>query len=181
MSDSQFNKEPKDTLLTQDTGNFSCVSLDCEFDEYTKDLDLNKVVFGLDEDRCYESLAKFLSFSIKCFKQDGVIMEVTLGHHLCRPSPIGWILNGGTSLALAEVAAALASYARCQKGFHPVGSAISANHISMAKLGEKIKVIATALHVGKTTHVVNVDIKASDGRLISTARVTNTIISTNGL
>ena len=50
----------------------------------------------------------------------------------------------------------------------------------MAKLGEKLTVTATALHVGKTTHVVNVDITALDGRLISTARVTNTIISPTG-
>lgn len=180
MCDSQFKHEHDDAQLAQEMGNFSCVSSDCEFDEHTKGYDLDKAIFGLSEDRGHDSLSKILSFSIKRFKQEGVTMEVTLGHHLCRPSPIGWILNGGTSLALAEVAAGLASFALCPKGSHPVGSAVSANHTSMAKLGEKLTVTATALHVGKTTHVVNVDITALDGRLISTARVTNTIISPTG-
>jgi 1,4-dihydroxy-2-naphthoyl-CoA hydrolase len=35
---------------------------------------------------------------------------------------------------------------------------------------------ATALHLGRTTHLWNVDIKTENGRLVSTVRVTNFIV-----
>lgn len=158
----------------------SCVSELCEFDEVTKNHDLDRALFGLAEDREFDSLSRSLGFKVTRYTQSGVTLKVELTHGVCRPSPIGWILNGGTSLALAEIAAGLASFALCPKHSHPVGSAVSANHTSMAKLGETLTVNAVALHVGKTTHVVNVDITAEDGRLVSTARVTNTIISPQG-
>ncbi len=158
----------------------TCVSEQCEFDEVTKCHDLDRALFGLSEDREYESLSRTLGFKVTRYTQAGVTFKVELVHRVCRPSPIGWILNGGTSLALAEIAAGLASFALCPKDSHPVGSAVTANHTSMAKIGEVLTVTAEALHVGKTTHVVNVDITAEDGRLVSTARVTNTIISPQG-
>lgn len=35
---------------------------------------------------------------------------------------------------------------------------------------------AKALHLGRSTHLWNVDITAADGRLISTVRVTNFVV-----
>ena len=40
--------------------------------------------------------------------------------------------------------------------------------------------VATLLHRGRSTHLWNVDILAEDGRLVSTARVLNHIVSLDG-
>lgn len=89
--------------------------------------------------------------------------------------PFGF-LNGGASLALAENLAGLGSWQLCNKnGEVPFGMQVSGNHISTAPVGDTVTAVATLLHKGKSSHVWNVDISTSDGRLVSTARVINAI------
>ena len=88
--------------------------------------------------------------------------------------PLGF-LHGGASLALAETVASAASFLLVDiEKYIVFGSQVSANHLSTIREG---MVIAKAelLHQGKTTHVWNVNITDNKGKLISTARVTNSI------
>jgi len=91
----------------------------------------------------------------------------------------GGILHGGANLALAETIAGLGSILLVDsREYDARGIQVTANHISAATEG---RVVATAkiIHPGKQTHVWNVDITRNDGKLISTARVTNMIVKKN--
>lgn len=91
--------------------------------------------------------------------------------------PFG-VLCGGASLAFAEILAGYGSYLTLPEGFIPVGSSVFGNHVSSVKKGPGVFVYAeaSALHLGKSTHLWNVDIKTEEGRLVSSVRVTNFIV-----
>lgn len=93
--------------------------------------------------------------------------------HVCQPFGI---LHGGASIALAESAAGKGSLFNCQPGEMPAGFQVSCNHIASAKEGETLNAIATIKHKGKTTHLWNVEISTSEGKLISSVRVLNMIL-----
>ena len=89
------------------------------------------------------------------------------------------ILHGGASAALAETAASFASqiHARAvhgELGF-AVGTELSISHISSATSGT-VTAEARAVHLGGSSTVHLVELRAEDGRLISTSRVTNRIL-----
>ena len=89
--------------------------------------------------------------------------------------PFG-ILHGGATIALAESVAGKGSLFICGEHEIPVGTQISCNHISAAKVGEVVYAMGTILHSGATIHVWNVDVTNSEGKLISSIRVSNTIL-----
>ena len=92
-----------------------------------------------------------------------------------RTSQLFGFLNGGASLALAENVAGLASLHLCKHNSITLGMNVSGTHVSPAKLGDTVTATATLVHQGVTMHLWNVDIHSSDGRLVSTVRVTNAI------
>ena len=107
--------------------------------------------------------------------------EVTLAAQHCRCSPLGYILHGGTSLAIAESIAGFGSMLLCHalgyKTLTPLGVSVTANHISMARYRERLLIKATALQQGHTLHVWNVDLLHSrNASLVSSVRVTNALI-----
>lgn len=86
------------------------------------------------------------------------------------------ILSGGASLAFAETLGGLGSSLLVDnQKYHVVGAQLSANHVGMATHG-KVTGEARIVHQGKKTHVWNIDIKNEEGKLVSTARLTNMII-----
>ena len=91
--------------------------------------------------------------------------------------PFG-ILNGGASLALAEIVAGHGSVPLCAPNEMPCGIQVSANHVGMVRVEEGAFVTATGtiVHRGRTTHIWNIDITNQTGKLISTARVVNQIV-----
>ncbi|MGL5273404.1 MAG: PaaI family thioesterase [Phocaeicola sp.] len=103
-----------------------------------------------------------------------VCAEMPVDHRTCQP--YGY-LNGGASLALAEICAGHGSMHICPANSYPCGVQVSGNHIAPVPVGEKVVATATLIHKGKTTHVWNVDIKNQQEKLISTARIVNYIVS----
>ena len=89
--------------------------------------------------------------------------------------PFGF-LSGGASLALAENVAGVGSSALCP-GCACVGIEVSGSHVKAGAEGDTVTAYARMLHKGTTLHVWNVDIKDSQGDLISNVRVTNYVIS----
>ncbi len=84
------------------------------------------------------------------------------------------VLHGGATIALAETAAGVASNILCEEGDQCFGLQISASHLSSAKIGDTVRAIASRVHIGRSTHVWDVNITSmEDDRLISTVRVTN--------
>lgn len=90
--------------------------------------------------------------------------------------PFG-LLSGGATMALAETLAGLGSMLCCREGQMAVGMQVSANHVSPAHKGDVVHGTATPLHLGRGSHVWNVDVHTSAGRLVSTIRVVNTVIT----
>lgn len=89
--------------------------------------------------------------------------------------PFG-ILHGGASVAFAETLGSIASYAIiADSGRQAVGLEINANHIRAVKEGfvyGKIK----PLHIGRKTHVWQIDITNEEEKLVCTCRLTIMII-----
>ena len=88
--------------------------------------------------------------------------------------PFGF-LSGGASLALAENVAGVGSSALCP-GCACVGIEVSGSHVKAVAEGDTVTAYARLLHQGTTLHVWNVDIKDTQGDLISNVRVTNYVI-----
>jgi len=89
--------------------------------------------------------------------------------------PFG-LLHGGATLALAESVAGEGSMILCGPEEVAAGVQVSCNHISSAREGESVRAVGTIMHQGRTSHLWNVDIFTSAGRLVSSVRVTNSIL-----
>ncbi len=98
-------------------------------------------------------------------------MKMPVGRFNCQTMGV---LHGGATIALAETVSGVGSNLLCGEDEECFGIQISASHISSAKLGDVVHAIAVPQHIGRSTHVWNVDITSmTDGRLISTVKVTN--------
>ena len=89
--------------------------------------------------------------------------------------PFG-VLHGGATLALAETVAGMGSLLLCKSDEIVAGMQVSGNHISTAHEGDTVRAVGTIIHRGRSTHVWNVDIYTSTAKLVSTIRVTNSIL-----
>lgn len=89
------------------------------------------------------------------------------------------ILHGGASAALAETAASLAAqvhaHALLGAAGRAVGVELSVSHLRAAREGS-VRAVATALHLGRTSTVHQVDVLDEEDRLIASARVSNRIL-----
>ncbi len=102
-----------------------------------------------------------------------VVATMPVDERTCQPFGI---LHGGASLALIETVAGVGSYRNIDDDSVCLGAQMSCNHISSAPKGTTVTATATPIHLGRTTHIWNVDVTAPNGRLISSARFMNFII-----
>ncbi len=122
------------------------------------------------------SLISNLGIEIESVAAGEVVASMPVSDKTMRP---GGILHGGANLALAETIAGLGSILLIDSNeFDARGIQVTANHVSAASEG-RVTATAKIVHEGKQTHVWNVDITRNDGKLISTARVTNMIVKKN--
>jgi len=120
-----------------------------------------------------ESLVGNLGIEFTHVKEGEVKAIMPLSSKTCRP---GGMLHGGANLALAETLAGLGSMLMVDTSSVDIrGIQVNGNHTGAVTNGRVIAT-ATIVHQGKQTHVWNVDIRDEEGRLVSTARVTNMIV-----
>lgn len=93
--------------------------------------------------------------------------------------PFG-ILHGGATLALAETVAGLGSMIACQPDEFVVGMQVSGNHVSSAHEGDTVRAVCTPVHLGRSSHVWNVDVFTSTDKLVSSIRVVNSVMKKRG-
>ena len=93
--------------------------------------------------------------------------------------PFG-ILHGGATLALAETVAGLGSMIACQPDETVVGMQVSGNHVSSALEGDTVRAVCTPVHLGRSSHVWNVDVFTSTDKLVSSIRVVNAVMKKRG-
>lgn len=90
------------------------------------------------------------------------------------------ILHGGASLALAETIGSVGSYIVLgpDSGKISRGAGINASHLKAVK-GGMVSGEARPIHLGKTTHIWDIQIFDEERNLISIARLTNFILDQN--
>jgi uncharacterized protein (TIGR00369 family) len=123
------------------------------------------------------TMIEHLGIRFTSFGEGWVEATMPVDHRTFRP---GGLLHGGANLALAETIAGFGSMLTVDIQEYDVrGIQVSANHTGKAEDG-LVYARAEILHLGKRTHVWNVDMKSESGKLLSTARVTNMIVKRNG-
>lgn len=86
------------------------------------------------------------------------------------------LLHGGASAALIETVGSFAANMHAGAGRAAAGVDLNITHVRPATSG-RVTATCTAVKLGKTLCVHSVDIKDEQGRLISTGRITNAIIT----
>jgi len=86
------------------------------------------------------------------------------------------LLHGGASVTLAETLGSVASYMIINPDEQIcVGQSIQASHIRAGKIGFATGKVSL-IHLGKSSHIWNIDITNDEGKLLSTCRLTMAIM-----
>lgn len=89
--------------------------------------------------------------------------------------PLG-LLHGGASVALAETLGSVAASVSVDPDrFICVGLEINANHLRSVRSGW-VSGTAKPIHIGRSTHVWQVDIVDEDQKLVCTSRITMAVL-----
>lgn len=89
--------------------------------------------------------------------------------------PMG-LLHGGASVALAETMGSVgATLCIDLNKQHAVGLEINTNHIKSARFGQVVGK-ASPIHLGKATHVWNIEISNEEEQLVAVSRITMAIL-----
>lgn len=106
---------------------------------------------------------------------DGETLTATMSVDTKVHQPFG-LLHGGASVALAETLGSCLSNILVQsEGKIAVGTSINANHLKSKKSGVVVG-SARLIKKGKTLHLVEIEIKDEEQKLICHATMTNMII-----
>jgi len=120
-----------------------------------------------------DTMVEHLGICFTGYAEGWVEATMPVDHRTFRP---GNMLHGGANLALAETIAGFGSMLEVDIQEYDIrGIQVSANHTGKAD-SDTVFARAEVLHLGKRTHVWNVDIRNRAGKLVSTARVTNMIV-----
>ncbi|WP_338158713.1 PaaI family thioesterase [uncultured Phocaeicola sp.] len=120
-----------------------------------------------------DSMGAHLGIKFQTVQEGYVKATMPVDARTCQPFGI---LNGGASLALAEIVAGHGSVPLCSPDQMPCGIQVSANHVRMVRTGSYVEATGRLIHRGRTSHIWNVDITDPKGRLVSTARIVNQIV-----
>jgi len=98
-------------------------------------------------------------------------MPVTKNHM----QPMG-IMHGGASMVLAETVGSAYSFILTQDdNVNVVGQSILGNHLNPV-VGGIVYAKCRTIHLGKRTHVIDINISDEEGKEVSACRLTNMII-----
>jgi 1,4-dihydroxy-2-naphthoyl-CoA hydrolase len=86
------------------------------------------------------------------------------------------LLHGGVSVVLAETLGSCGAAYACPEGQRAVGLDINANHLRGATSGW-VTGVARPVHMGRTTHVWQIDMSDDAGRLTCVSRITMAILT----
>ena len=124
-------------------------------------------------DRQKETLLSTLGIEIVEATREKVVGRMPIGPRVHQPFGL---LHGGASIALAETVASTAGWMQIdQEKERIVGLEINANHLR-AKRDGMLTAVATAVHVGRRTHVWNVLIADEDGKPVCVSRCTLAVV-----
>lgn len=114
-----------------------------------------------------------LGIEMSAFGDDWI--EATMPVDSRTTQPFG-LLHGGVLVALAETAGSLAGFLAVEEGKGVAGLEINANHLRPVKQG-RVTARATPIHLGRNTHVWQIDIRTEDDKLCCVSRLTLSVIN----
>jgi len=86
------------------------------------------------------------------------------------------LLHGGVSVVLAETLGSCGAAYSCPEGYRAVGLDINANHLKGATHGW-VTGTARPVHMGRTTHVWQIDMTNDAGELTCVSRITMAVLA----
>lgn len=104
---------------------------------------------------------------------DYLVGRVPVDHRTKQPFGL---LHGGVSVVLAESLGSIGAYYACPAGHSAVGLDINANHLRSARSGW-VTATARPVHMGRTTHVWQIDMVDEDGKPTCVSRLTMAILA----
>jgi 1,4-dihydroxy-2-naphthoyl-CoA hydrolase len=123
--------------------------------------------------RSQNTLATHLNITFTQITDNTIIAIMPVTQEIMQPRGI---MHGGASCVLAEtVGSTAANVAVDPKQYYCVGQSIYTNHISTAKQGI-LTATATAIHLGKSTHVWHISITDSTQKLVSNTQLTMAVL-----
>ncbi len=105
--------------------------------------------------------------------EDFLVGRVPVDHRTKQPFGL---LHGGVSVVLAETLGSIAAYHSSPEGHAAVGLDINANHLRAARSGW-VTGTARPVHIGKTTHVWQIDMVDDNGKPTCVSRITMAILA----
>jgi len=125
-------------------------------------------------DYATRGLATLLGIEIVELMRHRVVATMPVDNRTHQPYGL---LHGGASVALAETVASLGSMMNVDhEKYRVVGLEINANHIRGMREGT-VRGTAPPIHIGRSTHVWNIEIVDEEGRLVCISRCTVAIIA----
>ncbi|MBX9818601.1 MAG: hotdog fold thioesterase, partial [Burkholderiaceae bacterium] len=86
------------------------------------------------------------------------------------------LLHGGVSVVLAETLGSCGAGFAIPEGYSALGLDINANHLKGVKTGW-VTGVARPVHIGRSTHVWQIDLRNEAGELSCVSRITMAILS----
>ena len=115
-------------------------------------------------------LPETLGLDILEVGEDSMTGQLIVDHRHLRP---GNIMNGGVSLVLIETMGSFSSHLYIDtKKQNAFGIQVSANHLTIARPGDVLTAKSSAVHIGRTTQIWDVNITNQMGKLVSSGRIT---------
>ena len=104
---------------------------------------------------------------------DFLVGRVPVDHRTCQYSGL---LHGGVSVVLAETLGSCGAGFACPPENQVVGLDINANHLRAARSGW-VTGTARPVHMGRSTHVWQIDLKNDAQELVCVSRITMAILA----
>jgi 1,4-dihydroxy-2-naphthoyl-CoA hydrolase len=119
----------------------------------------------------HDTMVSFLEIEFTEIGNDYIIAKMPVSHKTVQ---LMRILHGGASVVLAETLGSVASTLLIEDLTlqQPVGLEINANHIRSAHEGSFVVGKVNPIHIGRTTHIWNIEIRNSDDKIVCVSRLT---------
>ncbi len=114
------------------------------------------------------TLASVLNMQITELGDDYLIVSMPVDESTHQPMGL---LHGGASAALAETAGSIASNIAVDDNHFCVGMEINANHVKAVRSG-MVFAKASPIHLGRSSHVWQINIANERGQLVCVSRLT---------
>lgn len=135
----------------------------------------DNIDISLQKEGAKNTLVENLGIEITEIGDDYLLAKMPVDSRTVQPMRL---LHGGASVALAETIGSIASFLCVDTSkYYCVGQSINANHLKSAKEGSWVFGKAIPLHLGRRSHVWNINIHNESNDLVCVCRLTMAVIT----